>query len=70
MDIIDHLQDEEEFLLNLKIESRRTKPIIPSATHCQRCDVEIPEPRRELVPGTQLCVYCQAANEKLQKHFH
>ncbi|MGU7763428.1 hypothetical protein ACV2Y0_25505 [Enterobacter hormaechei] len=34
MDIIDHLQDEEEFLLNLKIESRRAKPIIPSATHC------------------------------------
>lgn len=32
MDIIDHLQDEEEFLLNLKIESRRVKPVIPSAT--------------------------------------
>ncbi|MDX6917798.1 TraR/DksA C4-type zinc finger protein [Pectobacterium carotovorum] len=72
MDIIDHLLDEEEFLLNLKIESRRVKPVIPSATHCQHqhCNAEIPESRRVLVPGTQFCVYCQAENEKLNKHFH
>lgn len=70
MDIIDHLQDEEEFLLNLKIEAHRVKAVIPSATHCQSCDAKIPESRRELVPGTQLCVHCQTLNEENQKNYH
>lgn len=37
MDIIDHLQDEEEFLLNLKIESRRVKPVKAAAAKVDFC---------------------------------
>jgi len=32
----------------------------PSRTHCEECEAEIPEARREAVPGVRLCVICQA----------
>lgn len=34
-----------------------------SRTHCAECEEPIPERRRELIPGVQLCVECQAAQE-------
>jgi len=33
----------------------------PSASHCDECEVEIPQARREALPGVRLCVACQAA---------
>ncbi|MBA1147396.1 TraR/DksA C4-type zinc finger protein [Ectothiorhodospiraceae bacterium WFHF3C12] len=35
-----------------------------SATHCLECGDEIPQRRRELVPGVELCVDCQADQER------
>jgi phage/conjugal plasmid C-4 type zinc finger TraR family protein len=35
-----------------------------SLTHCEDCDDEIPQARREAVPGVRLCVACQEARDK------
>ena len=31
----------------------------PSAEFCEECGEDIPELRRKLVPGVQLCIHCQ-----------
>ena len=31
-----------------------------SLTHCEECEEEIPEARREAIPGVRLCVECQS----------
>jgi phage/conjugal plasmid C-4 type zinc finger TraR family protein len=36
----------------------------PSATHCAECGAEIPQPRRDAVPGVRLCLACQDANDR------
>lgn len=34
-----------------------------SRTHCRQCEIEIPQRRRELLQGVELCVECQAIKE-------
>lgn len=46
-----------------------TKPARESATHCEDCDVKIPEARRTAVPGVQRCAPCQEIAEQKQKHY-
>ncbi|WP_027858402.1 TraR/DksA C4-type zinc finger protein [Marinobacterium jannaschii] len=36
----------------------------PSAEFCEECGVEIPQLRREKVPGVRLCVDCQSYLEQ------
>jgi len=31
----------------------------PGLHHCEECEAEIPEARRQAVPGVRLCVACQ-----------
>jgi phage/conjugal plasmid C-4 type zinc finger TraR family protein len=38
-----------------------------SLTHCEECEVAIPEARRKAVPGVHFCVRCQSELEKRQK---
>jgi phage/conjugal plasmid C-4 type zinc finger TraR family protein len=38
-------------------------PTGPSLTHCAECGTEIPEARRNAMPGVRLCVACQAAHD-------
>ena len=33
----------------------------PSLSHCEECELEIPEARRAAFPGVRLCVPCQEA---------
>ena len=40
-----------------------------SLTHCEECDAEIPDARREAVPGVRLCVKCQAELDTKEKAF-
>lgn len=40
-----------------------------SLSHCEECDVPIPEARRQAVPGVRLCVNCQAAHDREQAAF-
>jgi phage/conjugal plasmid C-4 type zinc finger TraR family protein len=36
----------------------------PAATHCSSCGKEIPDARRAAMPGVQLCVPCQEAEDR------
>ena len=40
-----------------------------SLSHCEECDVPIPEARRQALPGVRLCVNCQAAHDREQATF-
>ena len=35
-----------------------------SLKNCEKCNTTIPTARREAVPGTRLCVNCQAEHDK------
>ena len=37
----------------------RRGPIGESLTHCAECEEEIPQARREAIPGVKLCIDCQ-----------
>ena len=47
-------------------QARLQLPQGESRSHCKECDNEIPQPRREAIPGVQLCVSCQSELEKQQ----
>ena len=34
--------------------------------HCEECDTEIPEARRQAVPGVRRCIECQQASDEAQ----
>ena len=36
----------------------------PAATHCLSCGKQIPEARRQAMPGVKLCVACQEAEDR------
>lgn len=38
-----------------------------SLTHCEECEAEIPQARREAIPGVRLCVQCQEEIDKENK---
>ena len=46
--------------------ARSRLPEGEGATHCEECEEEIPEVRREAIPGVRLCINCQSALEKRQ----
>lgn len=41
----------------------------PSLTHCEECNAEIPEARRQAMPGVRLCVSCQERHDQEEKTF-
>lgn len=41
----------------------------PSLTHCATCAAAIPEARRAAIPGVQLCVACQEAQDREASQF-
>ncbi len=36
----------------------------PSLTHCAECGAEIPQARREAIPGARLCLACQDVQDR------
>ncbi len=40
-------------------QARDRLPKGESLKHCEECDAEIPQARREAIPGVRLCVSCQ-----------
>jgi len=38
-----------------------------SLTHCEECEIAIPEARRKAMPGVRYCVQCQSELEEKQK---
>jgi phage/conjugal plasmid C-4 type zinc finger TraR family protein len=47
--------------------ARSRLPDGESLTHCEECEVAIPEARRQALPGVRFCVRCQSELEKRQK---
>ncbi|HEY3860104.1 MAG TPA: DksA/TraR family C4-type zinc finger protein [Gammaproteobacteria bacterium] len=45
--------------------ARRRLPGGPSLKNCEECGNEIPEARRQAMPGVRLCIVCQ---EEADKH--
>lgn len=41
----------------------------PSAEFCEECGEDIPELRRKLVPGVQLCIHCQTRLERFKANY-
>jgi len=37
----------------------RSGPVGESLTHCAECEEEIPQARRQAIPGVKLCIDCQ-----------
>jgi len=49
---------------------KRARSNIPrgeSLRKCEECDADIPEARREAVPGVRLCVACQSERDEKEK---
>ena len=44
--------------------ARSRLPRGESLLQCEECDAEIPEGRREALPGVRLCVDCQSARDR------
>jgi phage/conjugal plasmid C-4 type zinc finger TraR family protein len=40
----------------------------PSLSHCAECGAEIPQARREAVPGVRFCVACQDTHDQETVH--
>jgi phage/conjugal plasmid C-4 type zinc finger TraR family protein len=38
-------------------------------THCEECEITIPDARRKAIPGVRLCVNCQSEHDKKQLAF-
>jgi len=36
----------------------------PGLTHCAECGVEIPQARREAIPGVRMCLTCQDNHDR------
>lgn len=49
--------------------ARSQLPSGDSLSHCEECDVTIPEARRQALPGVRLCVACQTEVDKQEASF-
>lgn len=67
-DILDQAQATEEIQREIALKKHRTFKAI-SATHCEDCDVVIPEKRRQLIQGVTRCIDCQSRQEKQARNF-
>jgi len=58
------VQDQIDATVKDGIQRARSKlPQGPGLTHCEECGVEIPQARRDAVPGVRLCIVCQEARD-------
>lgn len=46
------------------LQARSRLPVGESETHCVMCGDEIPQRRREALPGVKTCVNCQSERDK------
>jgi phage/conjugal plasmid C-4 type zinc finger TraR family protein len=44
-------------------------PSGPGLSHCEECGAEIPQARRNAVPGVRLCVPCQEVHDRDDDQF-
>jgi len=64
------VQDQIDATVKDGINRARSKlPQGPGLTHCEECGVEIPQARRDAVPGVRLCIACQEAHDAEEAAF-
>jgi phage/conjugal plasmid C-4 type zinc finger TraR family protein len=62
------VQDQIDATIKDGVERAREElPQGPSLERCEECDAEIPQARREAVPGVRLCVHCQEVRDREQR---
>ena len=61
---LEQMQREQALAAHARRARIYAKSVEDSAAHCQYCEEEIPQGRREALPGVQSCVTCQSAREK------
>jgi phage/conjugal plasmid C-4 type zinc finger TraR family protein len=66
------VRQEESFLAGVLEGQRLADPTLGKTVHdsafeCRSCGEEIPQERRETVPGVQCCTLCQRAIEVAEK---
>ncbi|EDT2974238.1 TraR/DksA family transcriptional regulator [Salmonella enterica subsp. enterica] len=66
-EIIDQASALEEMMRDHAIQAHRLNHSAVSATHCEECQIDIPELRRKLIPGTRLCIDCAKFHEQKLK---
>ena len=58
------VQDQIDASVEDSVSKARSRlPMGESLTHCEECDAEIPEARRQAMKGVRLCVECQSLHE-------
>lgn len=61
------VQDQIDASVTDAVELARSRlPRGESLRHCEECGNDIPQARREAIPGVRLCVGCQSELEKTQ----
>ncbi|GGY11833.1 hypothetical protein GCM10007160_43490 [Litchfieldella qijiaojingensis] len=62
------VQDQIDATVESAVQQAQSRiPKGESLTHCEECDVPIPEARRLAMPGVRLCIRCQAEREQNDK---
>ena len=62
------VQDQIQDSINDEIaRARRNLPKGDSLSHCEECCEEIPQARRDALPGVRLCIACQQEADKEQQ---
>jgi phage/conjugal plasmid C-4 type zinc finger TraR family protein len=61
------VQDQIDASVEDAVERARSQlPTGESLLHCEECDNEIPEARRQAVPGVRFCIDCQSILDEQQ----
>jgi len=63
------VQEQIDASVNEAVELAKSR--LPSGTslfQCEECEEDIPEARRQAIPGVRLCINCQEELEKQQKN--
>lgn len=64
----DAVQDQIDSTVNDALErARRNLPKGESLEECEECRAEIPQARREALPGVRLCVACQSKRDEKEQ---
>ena len=62
------IQDQIDATVESAVQLAKSRlPSGESLTHCEECEEEIPEARRNALPGVRCCVKCQSELERKQK---
>lgn len=59
------VQDQIDATIKDGVQRAQSKlPAGSSLAHCEACNADIPEARRQTIPGVRLCVACQEAHDR------